>query len=184
VNSVGSLSAGRLESPRLVLEPLAPEHADELAPVLDDVALHRFTGGEPVGLQELQARFERQAGGRSPDGRDCWLNWVTRERATGRPVGTVQATVRGAESGSASGSESECEPVAELAWVVGSADQGRGFAKEAVTAMSGWLGERGVSRLRANIHPEHEASMAVARSVGLAPTDVIVDGEVRWESSP
>jgi hypothetical protein len=26
--------------------------------------------------------------------------------------------------------------------------------------------------------------MAVARSVGLAPTDVIVDGEVRWESSP
>jgi RimJ/RimL family protein N-acetyltransferase len=186
VNSVGSLSAGRLESPRLVLEPLAPEHADELAPVLDDVALHRFTGGEPVGLQELQARFERQAGGRSPDGRDCWLNWVTRERATGRPVGTVQATVRGAESGSgsASGSESVCEPVAELAWVVGSADQGRGFAKEAVTAMSGWLGERGVSRLRANIHPEHEASMAVARSVGLAPTDVIVDGEVRWESSP
>ena len=41
--------------------------------------------------------------------------------------------------------------------------------------MAAWLGERGVSRLRAHIHPEHEASMAVARSVGLAPADV-VDG--------
>ena len=174
------MTAERLESARIVLEPLGPEHADELAPVLDDVALHRFTGGEPLGLQELRARFERQARGRSPDGRERWLNWVARERATGRAVGTAQATVRGAGSGSGS----ECESVAELAWVVGSADQGRGFAKEAVAAMSGWLRERGVSRLRANIPPEHQASMAVARSVGLAPTDVIVDGEVRWESSP
>lgn len=46
----------------------------------------------------------------------------------------------------------------------------------------GGVGERGVSRLRAHIHPEHEASMAVARSVGLAPTDALVDGETRWES--
>jgi RimJ/RimL family protein N-acetyltransferase len=163
------LSAVRLESERLVLEPLRPEHADELAPVLDDVTLHRFIGGEPLGLEALRARFERQVRGRSPDGRDLWLNWVVRERATGRPVGTVQATVSG----------SETERIAELAWVIAGADQGRGFAKEAVAAMAVWLGERGVGRLRAHIHPDHRASMAVARSVGLAPTDVVVDGEAR-----
>jgi RimJ/RimL family protein N-acetyltransferase len=166
------LIAVRLESARLDLEPLRPEHADELAPVLDDRSLHRFIGGEPLGLEDLRARFERQARGRSADGQDRWLNWVARERATGRGVGTVQATVSGSGPGR----------VAELAWVIASADQGRGFAKEAVAVMAAWLGEHGVSRLAAHIHPEHEASMAVARSVGLAPTDVVVDGETRWES--
>jgi RimJ/RimL family protein N-acetyltransferase len=92
VKSAPRLIACRLESEGLVLEPLRAEHADELAPTLDDRALHRFTGGEPAGVEELRVRFERQARGRSPDGRDCWLNWVVRERATGLAVGTVQAT--------------------------------------------------------------------------------------------
>lgn len=171
--SVGSLTARRLESTRLVLEPLRPEHADELAPVLDDVSLHRFIGGEPAGVEELRARFARQSLGHSPDGRECWCNWVVREGSTGRAVGTVQATIRGLAPG----------PVAELAWVIGVAHQGQGFAKEAVTLMSAWLRERGVVGLRANIHPDHDASMAVARAAGLVPTDAVVDGEVRWEAS-
>jgi RimJ/RimL family protein N-acetyltransferase len=159
-----SFSAHRLESARIVLEPLRGEHADELAPVLGDVSLHRFIGGAPLGLEELRARFERQARGHPTEG---WWNWVVRERSTGRPVGTVQATVRG--------------EVAELAWVIGSAFQGRGFAKEAAALVAGWLREVGVGRLRAHIHPEHAASISVARSLGLRATDVIVDGEVRWE---
>ena len=170
--SAESLTAVRLESERLVLEPLRPQHADELAPVLDDHSLHRFIGGEPLGLEDLRARFEHQARGRSPDGRDWWLNWVVRERSTGRPVGTVQATVSGLESESESATAASTPTptptatatatatgsVSELAWVIGTADQGRGFAKEAVAAVASWLGECGVSRLRAHIHPDHEAS--------------------------
>lgn len=195
--SAESLTAVRLESERLVLEPLRPQHADELAPVLDDHSLHRFIGGEPLGLEDLRARFEHQARGRSPDGRDWWLNWVVRERSTGRPVGTVQATVSGLESESESATAASTPTptptatatatatgsVSELAWVIGTAHQGRGFAKEAVAAVASWLGECGVSRLRAHIHPDHEASTAVARSVGMVLCDVVVDGEVRWESS-
>jgi RimJ/RimL family protein N-acetyltransferase len=172
VTSSPPLSAVPLTSERLALEPLRPEHADELAPVLDDRSLHRFIGGEPLGLEDLRARFARQAQGRSPDNRDWWLNWVARERATGRPIGTMQATVSASEPG----------PTAELAWVIATADQGRGFAKEAVAAVAGWLRGLGVSRLRAHIHPDHQASMAVARWIGLTPTEVVVDGEVRWES--
>jgi RimJ/RimL family protein N-acetyltransferase len=190
VRSAEPLTAVRLDSERLVLEPLRTEHAAELAPVLDDVALHRFIGGEPLGPEELRARFERQARGRSPDGRDWWLNWALRERSTGRPIGIVQATVRRPDPEPESQSEPELATatatvsVAELAWVIGTAAQGRGFAKEAVAAVASWLRGCGASRLRAHIHPDHEASMAVARSVGLAPTDVVVDGEVRWESPP
>jgi RimJ/RimL family protein N-acetyltransferase len=161
-----------LESERLVLEPLKPDHADELVNVLDDPALHRFTGGAPAaGLAELRARFERQARGESPDGRDGWLNWVLRERASGRPVGTVQATVTGRTDGK----------VAELAWVIGTGAQGNGFGKEAAATVADWLRAQGVVRLRAHIHPQHYESMAVARSAGLKATPVIVDGETRWE---
>jgi len=38
--------------------------------------------------------------------------------------------------------------------------------------------------LRAAIHPDHRASAAVARSIGLAPTSEIVDGEVVWGGLP
>jgi hypothetical protein len=31
--------------------------------------------------------------GRSPDGKDVWLNWVVREQRTGQIVGTMQATI-------------------------------------------------------------------------------------------
>jgi RimJ/RimL family protein N-acetyltransferase len=169
VEPTDRLTPRQLESERLVLEPLRPDHADELAPVLDDVSLHRFTGGEPLGVVALRARYERQAVGWSPERHQRWLNWVVRERSTGLAVGTVQATVTLREPGAG-----------ELAWVIASAHQGRGSAKEAVGLVASWLRDRGVGRLCAHIHPRHHASMAVARSIGLTPTDVIVDGEVRW----
>ena len=40
---------------------------------------------------------------------------------------------------------------------------------------------RGVEVVVAHVHPQHHASIAVARAIGLAPTGTIVDGEVRWQ---
>jgi RimJ/RimL family protein N-acetyltransferase len=168
-----ALTAERLESRRLLLEPLRVDHAEELAPVLDDPALHRFTGGTPASVEELRIRFQRQTVGRSPDGRAWWLNWVLRERATGRVVGTVQATITASKPG----------PTAELAWVVGTQHQGNGFAREAAAAVAKWLHEQGVMRLRAHIHPRHHASIAVAEAIGLESTGTLVDGEYRWQST-
>ncbi len=175
VPSADRLAAARLESPRLVLEPLRPEHAEELAPVLADISLYRFTGAEPPRIDELRARFVRQARGRSPDGHERWLNWTVRRRTGGEAVGTVQATVSG-------GAEADPGDVAELAWVIGAAHQGQGLGTEAAQAMAGWLRAQGVNRLRAHVHPGHDASMGVAGSLGLRPTGVVVDGEVRWET--
>ena len=47
-------------------------------------------------------------------------------------------------------------------------------------AMATWLRDHGVGVLVAHIHREHGASAGLARSLGLAPTEVVVDGEVRW----
>jgi hypothetical protein len=37
-----------------------------------------------------------------------------------------------------------------------------------------------VDELTAYIHPGHEASIGIARALGLSATSVLVDGEVRW----
>jgi RimJ/RimL family protein N-acetyltransferase len=159
----------RLETERLLLEPLAAWHAAEMAAVLDDPELHRHVGGSPATPAELQRRYARQERGASPDGRERWVNWIVRERSSGAAIGYVQATVDDA-AGSA-----------EVAWVIGTRFQGRGYASEAAAAMVRRLGEEGVTTVRANIHPGHAASAGVARAVGLEPTTVVVDGEVRWE---
>ena len=157
---------------RLDLEPLAADHAAELAPVLDDAALHEFTGGAPLAAADLAARYARLARHRSPDGHQLWGNWVMRVRGTGLAVGTVQVTLPA--GGPAVGP-------AEVAWVVGRPAQGRGYAKEAARGLVVMLQEAGWP-VAAHIHPAHFASQRVARAAGLSPTGEIRDGEIRWIS--
>ena len=149
-----------IHTERLTLEPITAAHADELAPVLDDAALHAFTGGEPLAREALRDRYARL------EGAEDWLNWAV--RAAGQPVGYVQATVVG--------------DVADVAWVIGTAHQGRGYAREAAAAMVAWLRGQGVTTIAAAIHPAHAASNAVARHLGLEPGAPREDGEIRWVS--
>jgi RimJ/RimL family protein N-acetyltransferase len=161
-------TAQALTSERLVLEPLRIEHAVEMVDVLADPALYEHIGGHPPSRAELSARYRRQVKGASPDGRQRWLNWVLRLRSSGEAVGVVQATLR--------------EPqIAELSWVLSSRFQGAGYATEAAAAAMGWLRGNGVESFEAHIHSEHAASAAVARRLGLEPTDALRGGEVRWE---
>jgi RimJ/RimL family protein N-acetyltransferase len=163
--------AALLDGERVRLEPLLEEHADDLEPVLADPLLHTLIGGAPADRDQLRTPFRRQAAGRSPDGFERWHNWLVRRRDDGRAVGTVQATV----------SEHVGVLSAEVAWLIGTAHQGQGYAKEAAGLMVAWLREQSVETLTAHVHPAHEASKAVARSIGLAPTEEVVDGEIRWQ---
>lgn len=160
-----------LMSGRVRLGPLRVEHAEEMAPLLDDPGLHRFIGGRPATLAELRSRCGRQSGGFSADGSQRWLNWIVRRCDDGRALGAVQATV----SADADGLR------AEVAWVVAAVHQRQGFAVEATSVMVAWLRRRGVGRIVAHIHPDHLASNGVARRIGLSPTPGTVDGELRWE---
>lgn len=158
---------------RLDVLPLRVAYADEMAAVLGDPALHTYTGGTPETADELRARYGRQTAG-SPDPAVRWWNWVLRVRGEGRLAGYVQATVDvpGAE--------------AEIAWVVGTRWQGRGYAKEAAAGLVAHLlaagpGTGAVRTVLAHIHPDHDASAAVAGAAGLAPTEQWCEGERRWE---
>ncbi|MEY9929459.1 RimJ/RimL family protein N-acetyltransferase [Catenulispora sp. GP43] len=154
-----------------MLKPLAESDADEMAGVLAAPELYTFIGGEPPTVEGLRARYARLALGRSPDGSQEWVNWIARRVADDAAVGTVQATV--VDGGRR----------ADVAWVISASWQGRGYAVEAASALVGWLRERGVTEIRANIHPAHAASARVAERIGLAPTGELDDeGEQIWRA--
>jgi RimJ/RimL family protein N-acetyltransferase len=155
-------SPEELYSERLVLEPLRIRHAREMVAVLGDPGMYEFIGGEPPTEADLTARYARQTS--RPD----WLNWILRLRSTGEAVGTVQATLKD-------------ERTAELAWVVSSRFQGRGYAREGAAAALDWLRRNGVELFVAHIHPDHGASNAVARRLGFVSTGELKKGEIRWE---
>ena len=162
--------APELQTERLVLEPLRVEHAHEMLVVVGDERMYGFTGGSPPTLAQLRASYERRVAVAATCDPPCWCNWVARERATGRAVGAMQAEVKAGDDGL----------LGVLAWIVGVEHQGRGFAREAAAAVAAWLRGAGTLTLYADIHPEHEASMAVARALGLHQTAEVVDGERRW----
>lgn len=164
------ITAPQLMTDRLALEPLRVDHAEEMAEALDDAALHTFIGGHPSDAPELRRLYTAQVAGVSADGTEWWLNWVLRRRDTLRAIGYVQATITGFPG----------DLAAEVAWVVGVPDQGLGYAVEAASEMARWLRDRGVAVILAHVHPDHAASAAVAHRLGLAPTTVVQDGEVRW----
>lgn len=167
-----TVHAQEISTARLVLVPLRVEHADEMAVVLSDPALHTFIGGSPDDPRALRARYRRMTAG-SPDPAVSWCNWVLRSRDEECLVGTVQATVVPAAGGG--------ELVAEIAWVVGTPWQGRGIAVEAARGLVDWLaGLPAVGSVIAHVHPDHRASAAVATAAGLSRTDEWQDGEVKW----
>jgi RimJ/RimL family protein N-acetyltransferase len=159
--------AADIGTERLLLTPLAARDAEEMAGVLDDARLHEFTGGAPASPAELRARCQRLAAG-APDPDVRWLNWIVRRRPAGQAVGAVQATVAWPARS------------AQVAWVIGTPWQGRGYAAEAARGLVGWLLDQGAATITACIHPDHHASARVAARAGLSPTADVVDGERVW----
>jgi RimJ/RimL family protein N-acetyltransferase len=159
----------QLESERLVLLPLDESAAAEMVGVLADPVLYLHTGGEPPDLETLKARYYRQARGRSPDGKELWLNWIVRTREPSAAVGYVQVTL------------SLSEGVADVAWVIGTVHQRRGYASEAAAAVLEWLEpSTQVRRITAHIADRNLASQGVARRLGFVPTGEFEHGEQVW----
>jgi len=161
----------QLTTPRLTLDPLKSEDADEMVEVLSDERLYAFIGGQPPTLNQLRARYRRLAVGGSADGSEQWHNWIVRRRSDRRAVGTVQATVVLQRRR------------ADIAWVIGLPWQGQAFASEAAQALVRWLEARGVTTITAHVHPKNQASAIVASRAGLSPTEEIDDGEQVWRRS-
>lgn len=111
------------------LEPLVAGHADELIGPLADRTLWAYADTPvPDSLEGLRARYRRLERRASPDGREWWLNWAV--RAGSDAIGFVEASVR------ADGSRSA------IAYALGKASWGRGYATDATRTMLAFLSAR------------------------------------------
>lgn len=109
----------------------------------------------PPSLEHVQRVYAQLEHRRSPDGREIWLNWIVIRDA---PIGFVQATIRGED--------------ADVAYVLGSAHWGHGYAFEAMTAMLEHLAASyGVRRFFATVEEENERSIRLLERLGFRPAE-------------
>jgi len=150
------LSVEQLETERLVLEPIVPQHARTLFRFVSDVRLFTYVDQDPpTSERALEMRYRGWSTGLSPDGSEHWLNWVARLRGTEDHVGWFQATVR-------------ADRTAEIAYVTFVDHQRHGHAKEATSAVIAHLVRSYlVTSIVATVDPRNEASIALAKSLGL-----------------
>jgi RimJ/RimL family protein N-acetyltransferase len=145
----------RLCTARLALEPLRAEHAAFLFAPLQDQRLYTFIPDDPpASLDALQSRYRRWEKRASPDGREIWLNWAARLRASTEWIGTFQATI---------GKDRQ----AVLAYMIFSPFQRQGFAREGCLRVIRRLVDGyGVRVVAAEIDTRNAGSIALVRSLG------------------
>ncbi len=123
-----------------------------------DTRVVRHIGGRPFTPEEVWARLLRYVGHWALLG---YGFWTIRERATGRFVG---------EAGFADFRRDIDPPIGdapEIGWALAADSHGRGFATEAVRAITAW-GDRSFGRVRTVclIDPDNDASIKVAAKCG------------------
>ncbi len=163
------LEPARIPSRRLELVPVTAAHAQAMFPLLAREELYRqIGGGPPESMADLEQWFRLLETRRSPDGEECWLTWILFTEGGRDAVGYVQATIHGGN--------------ADLAWLVGVPWQGRGYAREAASALVNWLRAHGIGKISAQIKPGYGASEKIAESAGLRPSGQFHEGEEIWRS--
>jgi [ribosomal protein S5]-alanine N-acetyltransferase len=145
-----------LTTPRLLLEPLTPAHAEVLFAGLSDPALYTFIPQEPpASVDALRERYLRIQRGPQGDDPTRWLNWAVRDSATCEYSGVIEATVTPSDQ-------------AWLAYFIFTAAQGRGLAREACGAVMRHLAQaHGVQRFVAEMDTRNTASWKLVESLCL-----------------
>lgn len=148
-----------LETPRLLLRPLAPEDFESFAATMasPDVARFLTLDGLPLSRMNAWRSFAGIIGHWTIRG---YGFFSVREKTTGRWVGRVGPW------------NPEGWPQIECGWSIDPAFWGKGYAPEAATAAIDWIfAERpALDRIISLIAPANANSQAVARKIGEANT--------------
>lgn len=146
-----------LQTARLRLDVLQPQHAELLFAGLRDERLYEFCEDEPpASVASLSARYARLATRSSPDGSEIWLNWSIWSRDEARSVGFVQATILPDRS-------------AQIAYRLARDAWRKGYAREAATAMLAHV--RNVWDVRefaATVDARNKRSIATLEALGFS----------------
>ncbi|MBQ0933428.1 GNAT family N-acetyltransferase [Ideonella alba] len=139
----------------ITLTAITLDDAAPLWPLIQDPALYTYTEDHrPPGLAAWQSRVARWVAGAPADSGETWLNAVIRDRASGAPLGLVQAT-------------READGRLWVGYRIGSTHAGRGVATAALQVwlqqlLARWPG----STVWASVDLRHTASRRVLDKCG------------------
>lgn len=147
----------RLETPRLLLEPINAWHGEPMFAGLKDPQLYVYTSDEPpLAVSDLSRRYEKLETRRSAERDELWLNWAVLDRTRGY-AGHMQATV-------------SLDSTSLVAWRIFTAFQRGGIAHEAAAAMLDHLTAIGVTTAIAFIDTRNTASIKLVQKLGFTLT--------------
>ena len=153
-----------LTTDRLALSPPAPGDLDETAAMWADERVTRHIGGRPLTREECWRNIQRHHGHWALFG---WGWFAVRERSAGALVGEVGLM------DSRRDTRPSFEGVPEAGWGFVPEHHGRGYAREAMTALLGWADARGLRRSVCIIDPDNAPSIALAGRLGYRPAGAV-----------
>lgn len=161
-----------MQSERLTLEPIGPAHAPDMFGLWQDRGIYVYVPEEPPPtLAWLTQRYDKLTSRQSPNGDEAWLQWAIRRRHDQALLGRLEASVR-------------LDATAQLAWMLGTAYTGRGYAREAARRMLDHLrDDYGVREVKVEIDTRNVRSLRLAEALGLTRVNLVV-GADHFKGSP
>lgn len=148
----------RIETKRLLLRGHALQDFEALLAVWSEPAVYQHIAGRPSTREEAWSRLLRYLGHWTLLG---YGYWVVEEKATGSYLG---------EMGFADFHRDIDPPLGgrpELGWILKTAAHGKGYATEALTAISSWGDTHfGAKETACIISPANDPSIRLARKIG------------------
>ena len=151
----------RFESERLAMRPLSVDDSPALHEAYRDVPLMRWWSSAPHDTIE-QTRTYLTPRAKSDD----WRGWAITAQGDDRAIGTLAAgSIR--------------PRVSEIGYLLVREQWGRGYAREAVTALVSMLFAEGQRRIVADTDPDNHASNALLTGIGFQREGLL---RAEWET--
>ena len=145
-----------LSTERLVLRRFEQGDSEAFASYRADPDVARYQSWEGFTRSDAE-RFVAEMSRTDPGVPGEWFQFAVSERATGELVGDCALVLHAGDP-----------PIGEVGYTLAPAEQGRGFATEAVRAVIGYAFEQlGAAAIRAVTDVRNEASIAVAERLGM-----------------
>jgi [ribosomal protein S5]-alanine N-acetyltransferase len=148
----------RLETERLILEPLEVAHAEKLYAGLSDATLYKFIPNDPLSLAELTEKYRRILRGPRDNNIELWRNWAVRLQDSGDYIGMIETSIFPSD-------------YAYLAYFMFASHHRQGYAHEACAAVLSHVRESyAMKRVVAEMDVRNTASWRLVESLGFIRT--------------
>ncbi|ULH18308.1 GNAT family N-acetyltransferase (plasmid) [Deinococcus sp. KNUC1210] len=168
-------TAPTLTTDRLLLRGHQPNDLDACVALWQDPAVIQYTTGQPLARQDVWTRLLRHPGHWALFGYGYWLVF---EQTTGRFVGELGLA---RFKRTLLDNQPEFDALPEAGWVLMPWAHGRGYAREAMTAVLKWHDQQRIAdRSFCIIQPENVPSLRLADLLGYQPQFQLPTLEPRW----